>query len=74
LVLEFSGVLLMPGGGADEPFNSDIGALLPIALGAGPHLGPYVNPPFSSAHRQGSRTSACSGALHDSNEEAQPFQ
>jgi hypothetical protein len=31
-VLEFSGFLTHAGGGADEPFNSDIGALLPIAL------------------------------------------
>jgi hypothetical protein len=30
--LEFSGIRLMPAGGAEEPFNSDIGALLPIAL------------------------------------------
>jgi hypothetical protein len=31
-VLEFSGVTSHGGVGADEPFNSDIGALLPIAL------------------------------------------
>jgi hypothetical protein len=30
--LEFSGVKAHAGRGADEPFNSDIGALLPIAL------------------------------------------
>ena len=32
LMLEFSGVKAHAGGGADEPFNSDIGASLPIAL------------------------------------------
>jgi hypothetical protein len=32
LALEFSGVKAHAGGGADEPFNSEIGALLPIAL------------------------------------------
>ncbi len=31
-VLEISGAKAHVGVGADEPFNSDIGALLPIAL------------------------------------------
>lgn len=30
--LEFSGVMAHVGGGADEPFMSEIGTLLPIAL------------------------------------------
>lgn len=30
--LEFSGVRAQAGGGADEPFMSEIGTLLPIAL------------------------------------------
>jgi hypothetical protein len=30
--LEFSGVVAQLGGGADEPFISEIGTLLPIAL------------------------------------------
>jgi hypothetical protein len=32
LMLKFSRVRLLPAGGAAEPFNSDIGALLPRAL------------------------------------------
>ncbi len=30
--LEFSGVMAQVGGGADEPFMSEIGTLLPMAL------------------------------------------
>jgi len=30
--LEFSGVMAQVGGGADEPFKSEIGTLLPMAL------------------------------------------
>jgi hypothetical protein len=47
--LEFSGVWAHAGGGADEPFNSDIGALLPIALWGRTSFSLYANRIFCRA-------------------------
>lgn len=54
--LEFSGVRAHTGGGADEPFNSDIGALLPIALCGRTSL--------SSLRQSSSFTRASSGLMN----------
>jgi hypothetical protein len=51
--LEFSGVLAQFGGGADEPFKSEIGTLLPIAPCGRTRYSLYANPPSFAGIRKG---------------------